>query len=383
MQVGSEGAQQHNPAPETGAAAHGKTANLSVPAGTTASVQPDVSQCTHQEEKLRSELKAARAHTERLQGENERLMEVGAELRAERELLVSHLTPAFVEAVRSGTAPPVATGNCSNAGAAGSVGGAPVQLMQQSYWTQSGGVTDAQDVWAPDEAEGYTVGTGGWCDGVGFSHGPGQGWGGAVVNPRMLQAYVRSTMDAGQWWSPPVQDAHAFDFVCQNTDPNTTACVDSLWVRESQVLQVENEVHASSDAEDDSQQPRLIQAVHNGESSLEHVCTDSGAAEPLQRLQKCVDTSDLGGERQDVPVVTVGDDLTTGIPWLTGSKGMQTGLRGSGQRWPIQNSARGTESQRTRLHALSKRRDGQSKLDGAAFEPSIRARNWNLCENGS
>ena len=123
--------------------------------------------------------------------------------------------------------------------------------------------------------------------------------------------------------------------------------------------------------------------MHNAESPHRNICAHSGLAEAPQ-VQKCVDTSDLDLERQEVPVLTVGHDLIAGVPWQAGGKGLHPSVRGSGQRWPAQNSARGTASQRIRLHALSKRRDGAHKVEGAkSFEPSIRARNWNLCDNGT
>jgi hypothetical protein len=201
------------------------------------------------------------------------------------------------------------------------------------------------------------------------------------VNHQAQMAPLLRVAATDQWLSPPPKDVHAF--VCQNRDPNTSAIADSLWVRESQVMRERAQVNTAADLLTDSQQPRLIPAFDNTDSMKDAVCADAGAAEPLQQLQKCVDTSDLEGERHEVPAVTVGSDLNAEVPWHGGSKGQQAGLRGSRQRWPLQNSARGTTSQRVRLHALYKRRDGHSRVDREGFEPSIKARNWNLADNFS
>ena len=160
------------------------------------------------------------------------------------------------------------------------------------------------------------------------------------------------------------------------------AVSDSLWVRESHALTVAHEGQSSAELQGDQLQPQLIQAVHEAETPAQHPHEDGGLAEAPQRLE--TDASDLDAERQEVPVVTVGQDLTAVVPWhAAGGKGMRRRWRGSGQRWPVQNSARGTASQRIRLHALSKRRDGTHKAEADAYEPSIRARNWNVCDNGS
>jgi hypothetical protein len=355
---------QHGPTQGTGEAAKDAVSHAD-----DCAVSNAASECAedkHQQDKLRKELKAVLARMERLQEENERLMELGAELRAERELLVAHLAPAFVEAVWSGTAPPViTTGSCIYRSSieASAVGRGPsMQCMPHSCWT-----ADATDNSNSGASGGYVHHTG-----------QNLNLNASALNHQAQFPAVLHDAAADQWISPPVQDGSAF--VCQNADPNTCAVSDSLWVRESQVLRERDLMKATSELPDDALQPHLIPALHNtlNQNVLAYDNDDGAAIDPLQRHQKCVDTSDLDRERNEVHVVSVGSELNEGVSCHTDSKGNQTGSRGAAQRWPVQNSARGTTSQRVRLHALSKRRDGVARAEKAKFEPSIKARNWNL-----
>lgn len=311
----------------------------------------------------------ALSRMERLQQENERLMELGAELRAEKELLVCHLPPAFVEAVCSGVSPPPAAMACMHGG----VGATPVPashagshtapLPQAVCWDNCAKGLDVHKAWSSQDAS-AAANIRQTAHGQ-ILHGP-QDTYGAIMNSAPTEIPVQSVASTPQWQCLVPSDTHGFDFVCENLNPNVDSIGASLWVQESGL----GDNHDAKDTDQQSSQfvPEL----------LDHGAQREELSESPQQLQKGVDTSDLDGSRHEAAIVTVGGKLQEGH---TGTKGMQVGVRSSAHRWPVSNSARGTTSQRTRLHALSKRRDGKARPDGAGFAPSIQARNWNVADD--
>eukprot|EP00892_Ulva_mutabilis_P004447 jgi/Ulvmu1/2374/UM130_0007.1 len=292
---------------------------------------------------------AAEAQVARLQVENERLMDVSGELRAQWEALTAQLPPAFVEAALRG--------------GGGGVGGA---------------------------AEWRCGGTGAFA-----------GWDGLAQVGCAPVAEV-ATWDAatgcerGGGWSMPAQHAqHAQQgdpCIQQLTSPVCAGFGGAATAAEAHAVAAGERAPAEGTADvapasaAAAAEPKATGGVAGGLLGVPHMAGTSDAVASSGTDQAGAVVAGSGGHRRSAPGAATGAaEVERGAGCGRGAAAAQSWGGGGGGRAvlrrPASNSERATASQRARLQSLSRRRDTAAVGEagyGAGHVPSILARNWNI-----
>lgn len=298
---------------------------------------------------------AAEARVERLQMENERLMDISGELRAQWAALTAQLPPAFVEAALCG--------GCGSDSGGGAVG-----------WSGVGGDGPG----SPGGAEALCAGLPQhgvpWAYSLHSMRGPWDGGGGCSTA-------VTVQCDRGGVWSHPQQAPHTQQLPAGPGDGGggTGGCYGVASQSLVAAAAAEHECGAMAAAaspacwgtQDDAMPGSSGGAAGCGDTVDSRHC--EGAAGADRNAERSSGAAGEAGDGAECCGKSGG--------WGRGAVGGLVWGRGAGgPRRPPSNSERATPSQRARLQALSRRRDGGAAGEGfgATHVPSIRARNWNI-----